>query len=297
MATVDEFDCGATRISPSGLPICGAIFEATRPDERTNHPPSTCAAAAPDFWKDQAEAQKVQPAPPAARAGPRSDSLSLKKKNDDPRGPHRMGPRRGEPVDAEFAAGLEALDAEVAGGAKSRRCSAGEHDRKNAIMTIHPGAGGTESQDWAEMLLRMYMRWTDPARLQAGDHGLPAGRRSRAEERNGDGHRRVTRTALLGRRKPASTASSASRRSIRRARRPQPRSASLYVWPELPEDVDNRDRRQRICGSTRFRSSGGRRPSTSNVHRLGDPDHATCRPAWWCRARTSAPSIATRTRR
>ena len=37
----------------------------------------------------------------------------------------------------------------------------GEHDRKNAIVTIHPGAGGTESQDWAEMLLRMYLRWAE----------------------------------------------------------------------------------------------------------------------------------------
>jgi peptide chain release factor 2 len=37
----------------------------------------------------------------------------------------------------------------------------GEHDRLNAIVTIHPGAGGTESQDWAEMLLRMYRRWAE----------------------------------------------------------------------------------------------------------------------------------------
>ncbi len=37
----------------------------------------------------------------------------------------------------------------------------GKYDRNNAIVTIHPGAGGTESQDWAEMLYRMYTRWSD----------------------------------------------------------------------------------------------------------------------------------------
>jgi peptide chain release factor 2 len=37
----------------------------------------------------------------------------------------------------------------------------GENDHRGAILTIHPGAGGTESQDWAEMLLRMYQRWAE----------------------------------------------------------------------------------------------------------------------------------------
>ena len=37
----------------------------------------------------------------------------------------------------------------------------GQNDAKSAIVTIHPGAGGTESQDWAEMLLRMYLRWAE----------------------------------------------------------------------------------------------------------------------------------------
>ena len=37
----------------------------------------------------------------------------------------------------------------------------GEYDSNNAIISLHPGAGGTESQDWAEMLLRMYTRWAE----------------------------------------------------------------------------------------------------------------------------------------
>jgi peptide chain release factor 2 len=37
----------------------------------------------------------------------------------------------------------------------------GPDDRRNAIVTLHPGAGGTEAQDWAEILLRMYLRWCD----------------------------------------------------------------------------------------------------------------------------------------
>jgi peptide chain release factor 2 len=44
-----------------------------------------------------------------------------------------------------------------------RTLLSGEHDALNAIVTIHPGAGGTESQDWAEMLVRMYLRWAERA--------------------------------------------------------------------------------------------------------------------------------------
>jgi peptide chain release factor 2 len=42
-----------------------------------------------------------------------------------------------------------------------RNMLSGEDDNKNAILTIHSGAGGTEAQDWAEMLLRMYLRWSE----------------------------------------------------------------------------------------------------------------------------------------
>ncbi len=67
---------------------------------------------------------------------------------------------------AETAAELDKGDAFV-GGQETATLLSGEHDHRNAIMTIKPGAGGTESQDWAEMLLRMYLRWAERRGLSA----------------------------------------------------------------------------------------------------------------------------------
>ncbi len=68
--------------------------------------------------------------------------------------------REGENVGGEierelrgFSGRLEQLETEM--------LLSGENDFRSAIVSIHPGAGGTESQDWAEMLLRMYLRWAE----------------------------------------------------------------------------------------------------------------------------------------
>lgn len=68
--------------------------------------------------------------------------------------------REGENVASEVRVELEALRAEIE-RLETATLLPGENDRLNAIVTIHPGAGGTESQDWAEMLLRMYKRWAE----------------------------------------------------------------------------------------------------------------------------------------
>jgi peptide chain release factor 2 len=66
----------------------------------------------------------------------------------------------GESVDQELGQELNALREEL-DRVETASLLSGENDQRNAIVTIHPGAGGTESQDWAEMLLRMYRRWAE----------------------------------------------------------------------------------------------------------------------------------------
>lgn len=66
----------------------------------------------------------------------------------------------GEDVLPELKVEVERLEKEIQ-QTEIRTLLPGEHDDTNAIVSIHPGAGGTESQDWAEMLLRMYLRWAE----------------------------------------------------------------------------------------------------------------------------------------
>ncbi|HEY1799749.1 MAG TPA: peptide chain release factor 2 [Terriglobales bacterium] len=73
--------------------------------------------------------------------------------------------REGENVDADLRRELDALRALVE-KLETQSLLSGQNDRLNAIVTIHPGAGGTESQDWADMLLRMYLRWAEQRDFQ-----------------------------------------------------------------------------------------------------------------------------------
>jgi peptide chain release factor 2 len=69
-------------------------------------------------------------------------------------------------LDGEIAEGVAGLRKEL-DEFELKIMLSGSHDTKAAIVSIHPGAGGTESQDWAQMLLRMYLRWCERAGLKA----------------------------------------------------------------------------------------------------------------------------------
>ncbi len=66
----------------------------------------------------------------------------------------------GEDVSADLRREVDGLRALV-DKLETETLLSGENDERSAIVTIHPGAGGTESQDWAEMLMRMYLRWAE----------------------------------------------------------------------------------------------------------------------------------------
>ena len=73
--------------------------------------------------------------------------------------------REGEKVEDDLKRELASLR-EMVEKLETETLLSGEHDASNAIVTIHPGAGGTESQDWADMLLRMYLRWAERQRFE-----------------------------------------------------------------------------------------------------------------------------------
>ena len=116
------------------------------------------SASAPDFWSDQEAAQKQL-----------QDRSRLEKKIE--RQEHFESQVADAEVLFEFAEEdetsikelqslIEQLEHDLS-QAETEMLLAGDNDRRNAICTIHPGAGGTESQDWAEMLLRMYLKWAE----------------------------------------------------------------------------------------------------------------------------------------
>ena len=140
----------------------------------------------------------------------------------------------GEQVESDLLKGLDEFQKDVE-TAETRKMLGGEHDRRNAIVTIHPGAGGTESQDWAEMLLKMYVRWCDRRGFkremidyQPGDE---AGIKSATLTVNGDyAYGLLSAEAGVHRLVRISPFDQAARRHTS--------FASVFVWPELPDDID-----------------------------------------------------------
>ncbi|HEX8174331.1 MAG TPA: peptide chain release factor 2 [Pyrinomonadaceae bacterium] len=115
-------------------------------------------ASAQDFWNDQEAAQKMMSERSRLeRAVTRQAEFESSIED---AGVLFEFAEEDEASLSELRSLLERLEKEI-GQAETEMLLGGENDQLNAICTIHPGAGGTESQDWAEMLLRMYLKWAE----------------------------------------------------------------------------------------------------------------------------------------
>jgi len=141
---------------------CGAIFDVPRHRELIQELESRTSQ--PDFWQNQEHAQRILQRRKAAEERVAADEkltrivsdietyIHLAKEETD------VAQREGvlRDIERELASAAEYLSQ-----LETSTLLSGESDPLNAILTIKPGAGGTESQDWAEMLLRMYLRWAE----------------------------------------------------------------------------------------------------------------------------------------
>jgi peptide chain release factor 2 len=117
--------------------------------------------AEPDLWSDADQARKVTSE--YGRVRDDVDSLrSLDSRLDDAEALYAMALDEGELVELEGELEETAdVVAKALDELELRSLFSGEHDERDAVAEIHAGAGGTDAQDWAEMMLRMYLRWAE----------------------------------------------------------------------------------------------------------------------------------------
>ena len=148
--------------------MCGVIFDPQQNRARLKSLEER--SSSPDFWNNQEEAQSVlkerKRAEGQLAADSRLNSLTgdIEAYIELAHAETNAGQR--EDLLKDLSRELAAADAYVS-ELETRTLLSGENDHLNAIMTIKPGAGGTESQDWASILMRMYLRWAERKGMDA----------------------------------------------------------------------------------------------------------------------------------
>jgi peptide chain release factor 2 len=216
-------------------------------------------ASAPDFWNNQEAAQKLlQDRSRLERKIERQEHFQSQV---DDAGVLFEFAEEDETSIKELTSLLKRLDHDLE-LAETEMLLAGENDRRNAICTIHPGAGGTESQDWAEMLLRMYLKWAEQREFKTEileyQPGEEAGLKSVTLRVEGEyAYGLLAAEAGVHRLVRISPFDQAARRHTS--------FASLFVYPEIDEDieVDIQDKDLRV-DTYRATGAGGQHINTTD---------------------------------
>jgi len=130
--------------------------------------------AAPGFWDDQEKARETITVANRIKGWVEPWKELDEKVGDLKAMAELLEEEEDEELVAEWERGLAKLEAGVE-TLEVRTMLQGDDDHREAIVTIHPGAGGTESQDWAEMLIRMYTRWAERHSFQVNVLDLQPG--------------------------------------------------------------------------------------------------------------------------
>ena len=148
--------------------MCGAIFDPDQNRARVKNLEQRIAD--PNFWNNQEEAQNVlkerKRAEDQLAADTKLASLTGDIETYIELAKAESNAQQREELLKDLSKELGTADTYV-GELETQTLLSGESDHLNAIMTIKPGAGGTESQDWASILMRMYLRWAERKKFQA----------------------------------------------------------------------------------------------------------------------------------
>ncbi|HSU60323.1 MAG TPA: peptide chain release factor 2 [Bryobacteraceae bacterium] len=148
--------------SASRVKLCGAIFDA--PAKKKELEKLEAEIGDPDFWNQPERSQRIMQQRKRLEEAIQS-STAVASSASDIDTLFELA-REGENVNGDLERELRSFESTLEQLETSMLLS-GENDARDAIITIHPGAGGTESQDWAEMLLRMYLRWAERHKYEA----------------------------------------------------------------------------------------------------------------------------------
>ena len=231
---------------------CGGIFDTPAKEARLKE--LTRLIEAPDFWNNQAKANTVLKEKAALERSLKDLTVLTQRLGDVEAMIELASEEGGDAIQAELITELSMLQADLARAEISALLS-GEHDITNAIVSLHPGAGGTEAQDWAEMLMRMYLRWaeksgykSDVLDYQAGEE---AGVKSVTFTVNGDyAYGKLKAEAGIHRLVRISPFDANKRRHTS--------FVSLFVYPDIEEDIDIQiDEKDLRIDTYRASSAGG----------------------------------------
>jgi len=165
--------------------LCGAIFDAPRKQQELEKLEQEINA--PDFWNQPEKSQRVMQQRKRLEEAIQNSSRVASAASDIETLFELA--REGENVNGDLEREMKSF-AEKVEDLETGMLLSGENAGRDAIITIHPGAGGTESQDWAEMLLRMYLRWAERHKFEATVtdrlEGEGAGIKSATFEINGE---------------------------------------------------------------------------------------------------------------